>query len=93
MNDFALVASGLDRADNLKKICGSGLDLIQFHWSRTGLGLKNFPVRSSLLLSRDEWNLVFLTPRPFRLRKVLLRIRSSAENHRNIQLRLRLDSA
>ena len=35
----------------------------------------------------------FLTPRPLRLRKVLLRIRSSSANHRNIQLRLHLDSA
>ena len=28
---------------------GSGLDRIQFLWSRIGLGLKNFTVRSSLL--------------------------------------------
>jgi len=35
----------------------------------------------------------FLTPHPLRLRKVLLCIRSSSANHRNIQLRLHLDSA
>jgi len=41
--------SGLDRTDDLKKLCGSGLDWIQFCWIMTGLGLKNFTVRSSLI--------------------------------------------
>ena len=40
--------SGLDWTDDLKKICGSGLDWIQFLQIRIGLGLKNFRVRSSL---------------------------------------------
>jgi len=31
------------------KICGSGLDWIQFYRIRTALGLKNFTVHSSLL--------------------------------------------
>jgi len=44
--------SGLDRTDDLQKFCRSGLDRIQFYWNRTGLGLKNFTVRSSLL---DMW--------------------------------------
>jgi len=40
--------SGLDRTDDFQNICGSGLDRIQFSRIRTGLGLKNFTVRSSL---------------------------------------------
>jgi len=32
-----------------QKYCGSGLDRIQFHRIRTGFGLKNFTVRSSLI--------------------------------------------
>jgi len=40
--------TGLDRTDNFQKFCGSGLDRIQFHRIRTGLGLKNFTVLSSL---------------------------------------------
>jgi len=40
--------SGLDRTDDFQKPCGSGLDRIQFYRIRTGLGLKNFAVRSSL---------------------------------------------
>jgi len=39
--------SGLDRTDDFQKYCGSGLDRIQCHRIRTGLGLKNFTVRSS----------------------------------------------
>jgi len=40
--------SGLDRTDDFQKFCRLGLDRIQFYWIRTGLGLKNFPVHSSL---------------------------------------------
>jgi len=38
-----------------KKICGSGLDRIQFYRIRTGLGLKNFTVRSSLVCGKWDW--------------------------------------
>jgi len=41
--------SGMDRTDDFQKFCGSGLDRIQFYRIRTGLGLKNFTVGSSLL--------------------------------------------
>ena len=40
--------SGLDRTHDFQKFCGSGLDRIQFCRIRTGLGLKNYAVRSSL---------------------------------------------
>jgi len=40
--------TGLDRTDDFQKFCGAGLDQIQFYRIRTGLGLKNFTVRSSL---------------------------------------------
>jgi len=40
--------SGLDRTKDFQNFCGSGLDRIQFYRIRTGLGLKNFTVRSSL---------------------------------------------
>jgi len=40
--------SGLDQTDDFQKFCGSGLDRIQFYRIRTGPGLKNFTVRSSL---------------------------------------------
>ena len=50
LNDFTLGGSGLDRTDDLQKFCGLGLDRIQFYLIRTGLGLKNVTVRSSLLL-------------------------------------------
>ena len=40
--------SGLDRTDDFQKFCRSGLDQIQFDRIRTGLGLKNFTVRSFL---------------------------------------------
>jgi len=43
--------SGLDRNDDFKKNCGSGLDRIQFYRIRSGLRLKNFTVRSSLIAS------------------------------------------
>jgi len=36
---FCLGGSGLDRTDDFQKFCGSGLDRIQFHRIRTGLGL------------------------------------------------------
>jgi len=39
---------GLDRTDDFQKFCRSRLDQIQFYWIRTGLGLKNFTVNSSL---------------------------------------------
>jgi len=41
--------SGLDRTDDFQKFCGLGLDRIQYYRIRTGLGLKNFTVRSSLV--------------------------------------------
>jgi len=44
--------SGLDRTDDFQKFCGSGLNWIQFDRTRTGLGPKNFTVRSSLLATR-----------------------------------------
>jgi len=46
---FSMGGSGLDRTDDFQKFCRTGLDRIQFHQIRTGLGLKNFTVRSSLL--------------------------------------------
>jgi len=44
--------SKLDRTDDFEKFC-AGLDRIQFYRTRTGLGLKNFTVRSSLESSRQ----------------------------------------
>jgi len=44
--------SGLDRTDDFQKFCGSGLDRIEFYRIRTGLGLKNVTVRSSLIHMR-----------------------------------------
>ena len=41
--------SGLDQTDDFQKFCGTGLDRIQFYRIRTGLGLKNFTVRSCLM--------------------------------------------
>jgi len=41
--------SALDWTDDFQEICGSGLDRIQFCRIRTGLRLKNFTVRSSLV--------------------------------------------
>jgi len=46
---FHIGGWGLDRTDDFKKFCGSRLDRIQFYRIRTGLGLKNFTVRSSLV--------------------------------------------
>jgi len=46
---FYMGGSGLERTDDFQKFCGSGLDRIQFYWIRTGLELKNFTVRSSLV--------------------------------------------
>jgi len=43
-----LGGSGLVRTDDFQKFCESGLNRIQFLRIRIGLGLKNFPVRSSL---------------------------------------------
>jgi len=48
---FYIGGSGLDRTDDFQKFYGSGLDRIQFYWIRTGHGLKNFAVRSSLVSS------------------------------------------
>jgi len=39
----------MDRTDDFLKFCRSGLDRIQFYRIKTGLGLKNFKVHSSLL--------------------------------------------
>jgi len=47
---FYIGGSGLDRTDDFQKFCESVLDRLQFYRIRTGLGLKNFAVRSSLLL-------------------------------------------
>jgi len=44
--------SGVYRTDDFQKFCGSGLDRIQFYHIRTGLGLKKFTVRSSLMRSQ-----------------------------------------
>jgi len=46
---FDIGGSGLDRTDHFQKFCESGLDRIQFYRIRTGLGLKNFTVRLSLV--------------------------------------------
>ena len=49
---FYIGGSGLDRTDDFQKFCGSGLDRIQFHRIKTGLGLKNFIVHSSLMTTQ-----------------------------------------
>jgi len=46
--------SGLDRTDDFQKFCRPGLDRTQFYRVRTGLGLKNFTVRSSLISSQTQ---------------------------------------
>ena len=46
---FYMGGSGLDRTDDLQKFRRSGLDRIQFYRIRTGIGLKNFAVSSSLV--------------------------------------------
>jgi len=46
---FYIGGSGLDRTDDFEKFCGSRLDQIQFYQIKTGLGLENFTVHSSLL--------------------------------------------
>jgi len=38
-----------NRIDDFQKFCGSGLNRFQFYRFRTGLRLKNFTVRSSLV--------------------------------------------
>ena len=48
---FYMSGSGLDWTHDFQTFCGSGLDRIQFCWIRTGIGLKNFTVRSSLVCS------------------------------------------
>jgi len=40
--------SGLDQINDFQKFCRSGLDQIQFFWTRIGLALKNFIVRLSV---------------------------------------------
>jgi len=50
-SSFYIGGLGLDRTDDFQKFGGSGLDRIQFYRIRTGLGLKNFTVRSSLFYS------------------------------------------
>jgi len=47
--------SGLDRTGDFQQFCGSGLDRIQFYPIRTGLGLKNFTVRSSLFWGTNKF--------------------------------------
>jgi len=49
---FCVGGAGLDRSDDFQKFCGSGLDQNQIYRIRTGLGLKYFTVRSSLLAYR-----------------------------------------
>jgi len=51
---FYIGRSGLDRTHDFQKFGGSGLDWIQFCRSRTGLGLKNFTIRSSLLCCHHQ---------------------------------------
>jgi len=46
---FYMGGSRLDRTDDFQNFCGSGLNRIQFYRIRTGLGLKNFTIRSSLV--------------------------------------------
>jgi len=46
---FCMGRSGVDRTDDFQKFCDAGLDRIQFYRIRTGLGQKNFTVRSSLM--------------------------------------------
>jgi len=45
---FYIGGSGLDQTGDFQKFCRSGLDRITFYRIRTGLGPKNFTVRSSL---------------------------------------------
>jgi len=45
---FYIGGSGLDWTNDFQKFRRSGLDQIQFYRIKTGLGLKNFTVRSSL---------------------------------------------
>jgi len=72
---FYIGGSGLDRTDDFQKFCGSRLDRIQFYRIRTGLGLKKFTVRSSLvavafffiavlLLGVPETRNLFITNQP-----------------------------
>jgi len=46
---FYIGRAGLDQTDDFQKFCRTGLDRIQFYRIRTGFGLKNLTVRSSLL--------------------------------------------
>jgi len=48
--------SELDRTGDFQQFCRSGLDRIQFCQIRTGLGLKNFTVCSSLFPAREYEN-------------------------------------
>jgi len=52
---FYTGGSALDRTDDFQKFYRSGLDRIQFYRIRTGLGLKNFTVRSSLPHTSTAW--------------------------------------
>jgi len=52
--------TGLDRTDDFQKFCESGLDRIHFYRISTGLGLKNFTVRSLLISGLLDW-VEFLT--------------------------------
>jgi len=51
--------SGLDWTDDFQKFCGSGLDWIQLLRIRIGLGLKNFTVRSCLVVPQQPLYPVF----------------------------------
>jgi len=53
-NIFYIGESGLDRPDIFQKFRVLGLDQIQFYRIRTGLGLKNFRVPSSLGCGRVQ---------------------------------------
>jgi len=46
---FYMGGTELDWTDDFQNICRSGVERIQFYLIRTGLGLKNFTVRSSLV--------------------------------------------
>ena len=61
---FCIGGSGLDRTDDFQKVCRSGLDRIQFYRIRTGLGLKNFTVRLSLLVTSHSSMLIIVRCSP-----------------------------
>jgi len=55
--------SGLDRTGDFQKLCGSGLDRIQFYRIGTGLAQKDFTVRSSLIATWTGFYILLLRPK------------------------------